>query len=423
LPEHPSLPHTHTLSLPPPTLNKQTNKQTNKQLLYLPLTPIRSALRNTRDKARMLGACLTDLRLTRAYAITTALRSVPNLGRMRNRLARFDLMQEAVQQLIITDSPGIDDAVLSFRMPPDDGMLRWCEDGSDESKLVEGLLLHSQNHSFLASCTMAAAVADDDGEGDAGRQACRVDARVIGGRPRAMLGLLRFVSDSVEWDGGRHVDDAYMQAYDRQFPGRFKKLAVPRPSGREAASLFETDIDSSKGVLTVTGYPGRLGNWMFRVASAMAMALDNRRQLVLEASLPCITGEEQSQGDVDTGGGSGDDGQDAKHDDEDHPHCTFHSSFFHWVPRIPDLSEMVQSAVVQEQHFGYSQTVPSMVSSVPRENSVVLFGFFQSFLFFDHRREEVMSALRLPQRYERDAISRLAWLSRGIPVSRARLTP
>jgi hypothetical protein len=370
-----------------------------------------------------LVICLSDLRLTRAYTIMATLRSIQNLGRMRNRLARFDLLQEVVQQLIITDSPGIDDAVLSFRMPPDDGVLRWCEDGSgDESKLVEGLLLHGQNHSLLASCTMpAAAAADDDGEGDAGRLACRVDARVIGGRPRAVLGLLRFLSDSVEWDGGRHVDDAYVRAYDRQFPGRFKKLAVPRPSGREVASLFETDIDLSKGVLTVTGYPGRLGNWMFRVASAMAMALDNGRQLVLEASLPCIIHEEERQGDVNTGGGDGGggcDGKDGIHDD-DPPHCTFHSSFFHWVPRIPNLSDIGLSAVVQEQHFGYSHVVPNMVSSVPRENSVVLFGFFQSLLFFDHRREEVMSALRLPQRYERDAISRLAWLSRGIPVSRA----
>ena len=56
------------------------------------------------------------------------------------------------------------------------------------------------------------------------------------------------------------------------------------------------------------------------------------------------------------------------------------------------------------------------VQRTPQDYNIALWGFFQSFVFFDHRREEIQELFTLPTKYETEAQDRLEWLIKGIAV-------
>lgn len=286
-------------------------------------------------------------------------------------------------------------AFLALRMPPLSGLAEWCSSGS-RIRSAERLFGRPASHpSMVVACRRQA----DPAGGLIHGGLCTPDARIIGGRTRAFFEMMSLVSVSIELSEGRQTDDAYVQSYVEHYPARFtrQRLIGSREEEEEEEQREEAARESSAGrrILTVTGHPGRLGNWMFRVATGIAMSLNSGRRLALAETLPCRVHEEGKP---------------------EPPECTFYSSFLHAIPRVPDLASIGEAALVLEPSFGYSPSVEEQVAAVPTGANIALFGFFQSYRYFGHRRQEVLEALRLPARYEGEALRRLQRLQWRVPV-------
>jgi len=138
--------------------------------------------------------------------------------------------------------------------------------------------------------------------------------------------------------------------------------------------------------LTIVGYPGRLGNWLFRVAAGLGVGWDAGKTLVLPDALPCLT---QHPGEPEP------------------PPCSFSGSWLSRIERVADISALPWHAIVSEPGFAYSTTVVPEVRSKGSGANVALSGFFQSHRYFHHHRQRLLRELRLPAAAERQAHHRL----------------
>ena len=79
--------------------------------------------------------------------------------------------------------------------------------------------------------------------------------------------IMDFESDSLVHQGAPRSDDCLVNAYASHFSQRFALLRLETPDSEQPERL--PDGEGARALLTVTGYPGRLGNWMFRCMSIL----------------------------------------------------------------------------------------------------------------------------------------------------------
>jgi hypothetical protein len=141
----------------------------------------------------------------------------------------------------------------------------------------------------------------------------------IGGLASALLDMAAAIRAAVDTDHARHLiapglDSQHLSAYAARHRRRFRLL--PAPPAPRPRPVPRPALPPAPGLITAVGYPGRLGNWLFRAAAALALGWDTGRRAVLPEALPCL---------ADDGSGS------------PPPPCTFLGSYLSAVPRIPDL--------------------------------------------------------------------------------------
>jgi hypothetical protein len=146
---------------------------------------------------------------------------------------------------------------------------------------------------------------------------------IIGGLSSAFFDLAWTIRFAVDFHHAIHVLPELLgchliSSYAVRHSYRFNFLplieqTLPTESSGLSNPLQVYQPKGASGFVTVDGFPGRLGNWLFRVATAMAVAWDSNRKILLPNRLPCLTEALQS------------------------PPCTFLGSFLAAVPRVSNI--------------------------------------------------------------------------------------
>ena len=153
---------------------------------------------------------------------------------------------------------------------------------------------------------------------------CTLYSSVVAGYTSAMLDMAAAIRGSIEFEHSRHqlapsMDAHHVAAYAAKNSARFQLLPAA-PCAHSPRSVAPTQSVphhlADGGLVTAIGYPGRLGNWLFRAAVAMAVAWDTGRHAVLPEAVPCMA---EAAGAPPP------------------PPCTFLGSFLSGIERVPDL--------------------------------------------------------------------------------------
>jgi hypothetical protein len=151
---------------------------------------------------------------------------------------------------------------------------------------------------------------------------CRLYSQIVAGYTSALLDMAYEIRTSVDFHHSRHqvasgLDADHIAAFFANNPTRFRPFPAAACSHFRLFSMHTLPyIWADIGLVTVIGHPGRLGNWLFRAAIAMAIAWDSGRAAVLPEAVPCMA---EVVGAPPP------------------PTCTFLGSFLSNVARVPDL--------------------------------------------------------------------------------------